>query len=292
MIKSMTGYGQSSRENSNCQISVEIKSLNSKFLDCSLKLPRIFSDKELELRSLINDHLERGKVSVAIEYQTKDLASGKAEINETLFQAYYQQYADLHKKIAAPDTDLFKLALHSPEVLSQKDQSEAALQDWPLVMEAIKEAMVACDRFRQQEGDTLKSKFLAYINIIDTLLTEVIAHDPVRIGNIRNRIGNNLEDLIGKDKIDQNRFEQELIFYVEKLDISEEKVRLKTHLDYFVDVLQKEKSAGKKLGFIAQEIGREINTIGSKANDATIQKKVVVMKDELEKIKEQLMNLI
>jgi len=292
MIKSMTGYGQSTKENNNCQITVEIKSLNSKFLDCSLKLPRAFSDKELEIRNLINDSLERGKVSISIDYQTKDAESGKAAINESLFLSYYQQYAELCKKVSAPETDLFKLALHSPEVLSQKDTSEEALQDWPLVFEAIKEAISACDKFRQQEGDTLKGKFLGYIKIIEDLLNEVIAQDPIRMENIRKRINNNLEEIIGKDKIDQNRFEQELIFYTEKLDISEEKVRLKTHLDYFIEVLQKEKSAGKKLGFIGQEIGREINTIGSKANDATIQKKVVVMKDELEKIKEQLMNLI
>lgn len=288
----MTGYGLAHRENERCTISVEVKSLNSKFLDCSVRLPKVFSDKELEVRAAVTDTLERGKVGISIDYSSKGDTLSKAEINEALFKAYYHQYFQLQQSVNAPASDLFKLALHSPEVMTAVDASESTKEDWPLVMEAIKEALQACNSFREDEGKTLKIKFKEYIQVITDLLGQVEAHDPSRILSIRNRISQNLNEWIGASKIDTNRFEQELIYYIEKLDISEEKVRLRSHLEYFIQVLETEKSAGKKLGFISQELGREINTIGSKANDASIQKWVVAMKDELEKIKEQLLNLI
>ena len=288
----MTGYGKAQAERNNTIVTVEVKTLNSKFLEVNLRLPKAFSEKEIEIRNLLSQQLERGKASVAIEVQSADATESKIEYNKPLFLSYYRQLQDLAVAAGAPSfDDLFRIVMQQPDVAKvvNNDLSE---DEWDLVSGLIEEAVQACDAFREREGAALQEKLSAYIDEIKRQLTAVEQRDPARAENVRDRLNKKLEDLQQVDKVDQNRLEQELIYYIEKLDISEEKVRLLTHLNYFEQVLQSPESNGKKLGFIAQEIGREINTIGSKANDAEIQRYVVNMKEELEKIKEQVLNII
>ncbi len=292
MIKSMTGYGLASHETENVKIVVEVKTLNSKFLDLSLKLPRAFSDKELFIRKLISDRLERGKVGLSVDYLDAETSLPKLSLNEDLFKAYYDQLKKLSVAVNAETSDIFKIALQSPDVMTAEPPSDANAKNWDVVLQTIEEALEKCNEFRTQEGATLQEQIASSINTIGELLQKVGVQDPHRTETIRARIKQNIEELSMKGVADENRLEQEIIFYVEKLDISEEKVRLKSHLDYFLEMMEQPNSQGKKLGFISQEIGREINTIGSKANDALIQKYVVGMKEELEKIKEQLLNII
>lgn len=292
MIKSMTGYGTVNHESEHLKASVEVKTLNSKFLDLNLRLPRAFSDKELEIRKIVSDILERGKVSLTIEYLDPNGSAGSLSINQTLFVAYYNQLKALAQEVQADTRDLFKLALQSPEVMASGDKLEDNSTSWELLKVEVREALVKCDEFRVKEGASLQVQLEASIKNIGELLENVIAQDPLRIENIRNRIRQNIEELSLSGVGDENRLEQEIIYYIEKLDINEEKVRLRSHLDYFIEIMHMPSSQGKKLGFISQEIGREINTIGSKANDALIQKYVVGMKEELEKIKEQLLNIV
>ena len=293
MIKSMTGFGQSVEDNGQAQLSVEIKSLNSKFLDLNLRLPKSFSDKELELRNMVSEKLERGKVSVVVEY----LRSGDDEIkqsyNAVLFKAYFAELSRLAKQVdVTADAGIFELALGSPEVIQSRLRDEASEEEWQWVKKAVVEAISKCNAFREQEGKVLQSALIECCRKIHAGLVAVDALDPVRVTKIRDRIRGNVATFLGEDGYDTNRLEQEIIYYIEKLDINEEKVRLKSHLDYFEDTLMEPQANGKKLSFISQEIGREINTIGSKANDAGIQKHVVGMKEELEKIKEQLNNVL
>lgn len=271
---------------------MEVKTLNSKFFDLSIKIPKLFSEKELEIRNLINDKLERGKVAVSIEYVKKDQVSGRINFNRELFKSYYEELSELVSEVNAPKEDLYKIVLQLPEVQVLQKGNEDIENDWTLVKEVLKEAVNKCNEFRAIEGKSLLNNFLDYIESIERNLKEVEAQAPARLENIKARIRANVEELIPQDQVDKNRFEQELIYYIEKLDINEETVRLKAHLKFFLEVIHKEDSPGKKLNFIAQEIGREINTIGSKANDAHIQKSVVYMKEELEKIKEQLLNIL
>jgi uncharacterized protein (TIGR00255 family) len=293
MIKSMTGFGQATFVRGELSIAVEIKSLNSKFLDLSLRIPKLFADREPELRTLVAEKLERGKVSVAIDYQQ----TGKTEIrqtyNEELFVAYYEALKRLSDRVMvkSPET-IFSLALNSPEVIQGNGKEEPGPAEWEGVHTLVQEALHKLEQFRITEGEVLEQKMAEYIGAIRSELLQLEALDPRRVDKIKNRIRGNLTDFFGNEGFDPNRLEQEIIFYVERLDIHEERVRLKTHLDYFLQVLSAGQSNGKKLGFIAQEIGREINTIGSKANDAAIQMHVVLMKDELEKIKEQLNNVV
>lgn len=292
MIKSMTGYGLASHETENVKIVVEVKTLNSKFLDLNLKLPRAFTEKELFIRKLISDRLERGKVGLSVDYLDAETSLPKLSLNEALFKAYYDQLKSLSVAVNAETSDIFKIALQSPDVMTSEPQSDANVKNWDVVIQTIEEALERCNQFRLQEGSTLQEQIKASIVTIGELLREVGEQDPQRTETIRARIKQNIEELSLKGTVDENRLEQEIIFYVEKLDISEEKVRLKSHLDYFLEMMEQSVSQGKKLGFISQEIGREINTIGSKANDALIQKYVVGMKEELEKIKEQLLNIV
>lgn len=292
MIKSMTGYGLASHETENVKIVVEVKTLNSKFLDLNLKLPRAFTEKELFIRKLISDRLERGKVGLSVDYLDAETSLPKLSLNEALFKAYYDQLKTLSLAVNAETSDIFKIALQSPDVMTTEPQSDANVKNWDVVIQTIEEALERCNQFRLQEGATLQEQIKASIVTIDELLQKVGEQDPQRTETIRGRIKQNIEELSLKGSVDENRLEQEIIFYVEKLDISEEKVRLKSHLDYFLEMMEQPVSQGKKLGFISQEIGREINTIGSKANDALIQKYVVGMKEELEKIKEQLLNIV
>ena len=292
MLKSMTGYGTATISNDEIELNVEVKSLNSKFMDVGVRMSRAIFEKEIETRNLVTDKLVRGKVSVNIEIKKKGNESS-ISYNEELFESYYHELKRLADKVSDSSQDIFRLAVQSPEVtVSQTDNNQLVeLWDGTLKLGLI-EAIDKCDQYRIDEGSVLQSKLESYISEIRKQLNSVIEVDPIRVAKVKERISNNLNSIMGEEKIDQNRFEQEMIYYIEKLDISEEKVRLTNHLDYFMEVISLPQSNGKKLGFIAQEIGREVNTIGSKANDSTMQKLVVVMKEELEKIKEQVLNVL
>ncbi len=288
----MTGYGVETISNEQIEVNVEVKSLNSKFMDVGVRLSRVISDKEIEVRNLITDQLVRGKVSVNIEIKKKG-NEASISYNEALFENYYFELKKLADKVGETTKDIFRLAVQSPEVsVSQSDNTQIEEQWDSVIKDGLRSAINKCDQYRMDEGKVLKDKLEGYITAIKEQLEKVIAIDPQRVEKIKDRITNNLKSIIGEEKIDQNRFEQELIYYIEKLDISEEKVRLTNHLAYFTEVINLPTSNGKKLGFISQEIGREVNTIGSKANNAEMQKQVVVMKEELEKIKEQVLNVL
>jgi len=292
MIKSMTGFGQSSNDDGQVQITAEIKSLNSKFLDLNLRLPKIFSDKEIEVRTIVSEKLERGKVSVNIEYQCYGDEEVKQSYNQNLFVAYYAELKKLADRVVAPYEGLFELALNSPDVIQNKIKEGTSDDEWKKVKACIIEAIEKCEEFRRAEGKVLGKVLKECCSVIARELKSVEKLDPKRVERIREKLKGNIVSFFGEEGYDTNRLEQEIIFYIEKLDINEEKVRLNSHLDYFQQILNEGQSNGKKLGFISQEIGREVNTIGSKASDAAIQKHVVVMKEELEKIKEQLNNVV
>ncbi len=288
----MTGYGLAGLEDKNFIISVEVKTLNSKFLDLSIRSPKQFSDKELEIRNMVSGVLERGKVNLNIEFTNKTTEDLPISINEDLFLTYFSKYQAMLEKAGSQSGEIFKLALQSPNVISNISEKNTDAQEWESIKVAITKALKECDVFRSDEGKVLEGKFMENLSVIRNGLGEVKSADPVRKERIRERIRNNFKDWLEENSFDKNRFEQELIYYFEKIDITEELVRLETHLDYFEKNLKVDNNQGKKLGFISQEIGREINTIGSKANDAHIQKHVVIMKDELEKIKEQSLNIL
>ncbi|WP_041779164.1 YicC/YloC family endoribonuclease [Belliella baltica] len=292
MIKSMTGYGLASFEDDTFILSVEVKTLNSKFLDLSIRSPKQFSDKEQEIRNMVSAVLERGKVNVSIDFSRKvgeDLPVG---FNVSLFSSYYHKYLEMSNLVGADSKDLFKIALQSPNVMTQVTEKTSAAEEWEVVKKYLNIALINCDGFRRDEGNVLEKKFKENLSVLRSGLASISKEDPIRKERIRLRIRNNFKEWLEENDFDKNRFEQELIYYFEKVDITEEIVRLSTHLDYFEKNLKEGTNQGKKLGFISQEIGREINTIGSKANDANIQKHVIVMKDELEKIKEQGLNII
>ncbi|HET9486776.1 MAG TPA: DUF1732 domain-containing protein, partial [Chryseosolibacter sp.] len=242
--------------------------------------------------NMVSERLERGKVSVSIEYEKLSDGQIKQIYNETLFVAYYQELKKLADRVYAPYESLFELALNSPDVIQGNIKEEVGEEVWIKVKGLLNEALKKCDDFRVDEGKVLGKMLGNCCRVIEDSLEKVRELDPKRVARIRERLKNNVISFFGEEDFDTNRLEQEIIFYIEKLDINEEKVRLKSHLDYFMDALVEPQSNGKKLGFIAQEVGREINTIGSKSNDAEIQKHVVVMKEELEKIKEQLNNVV
>lgn len=288
----MTGFGLSSFSLEELTVSIEVKSLNSKFLDTGIRLPKVYSEKEAEVRNLVAEKLERGKISVTVDYVKTGKQAVTQKYNETLFMAYYAELKRLADRAMAPYENLFQIALNSPDVIQPNGKETLDPREWEKVVAAILKAIEECDAFRTLEGKVLAEKIATYIESIRTALLEVERLDPKRIEKIRSRITGRVKDFFGDEGFDLNRLEQEIIFYIEKLDIHEERVRLKTHLDHFEEALKSHQSNGKKLGFIAQEIGREINTIGSKANDAEIQKHVILMKEELEKIKEQLGNVL
>lgn len=288
----MTGYGQARYEDDQYCISVEIKTLNSKFLDVGLRIPKAFADKEIVVRNLISEQLERGKVSLMLEYTNKIDDTAKININEKLFKAYYDKLKALSDSVNANSEDVFRMAVQFPEVIETIDDNSNREREWELIWPVLKNALDNCNAFRAQEGAVLSENLKHYITSIKENLVKIIELDPKRIERIRNRLQGNLNEFIHKEDIDENRLEQELIYYIEKLDISEEKVRLTSHLNYFMEILSSNDSMGKKMNFMTQEIGREINTIGSKSNDAEMQKLVVNMKEELEKVKEQILNLL
>ena len=296
MIKSMTGFGTATVEKEGFSVTVEVKSLNSKVLDASFRLPRNLSDKEIELRNLLTQSLERGKVNLTVDVQRTGEVKPRVSVNRDLVRAYYRDLVATAAELGASSNECFRLALQMPEAYSFESNGEesrqAAAEEWAHVRTATEQALRECNHFREQEGSALEIKFYEYTDRIRTLLARVDERDPHRIAAVRERLRKHVADLVTEEQFDRNRFEQELIYYVEKYDISEEKVRLITHLDYFREVLRAPDANGKKLNFIAQEIGREINTIGSKANDAEIQRCVIEMKEELEKIKEQSLNIL
>jgi uncharacterized protein (TIGR00255 family) len=291
MIKSMTGFGKSVTEIPGKKVTVEVRSLNSKALDLNLRLPYIYKEKELGLRSDISKQIERGKIDLTV-FTESNQETLPVAINKTLAKTYYRELKALSEELNENSTNLLALVVKMPEVMkAEREVVELDEAEWEQVKMAVDRAIEAFQKFRSDEGKILANEFQTRIGIIYALLEDVVKMDSSRVENVRTRIKNNIAEFVEKEKIDQNRFEQELIYYIEKLDITEEKLRLKTHLDYFMNTMQ-EPACGRKLGFISQEIGREINTIGSKANDAGVQKLVVQMKDELEKIKEQLLNVL
>ncbi|MFN0256045.1 YicC/YloC family endoribonuclease [Pedobacter ureilyticus] len=287
----MTGFGLASTDHGSVKFSVEIKSLNSKFLELGLKIPKAFSDKELYLRNLCNKAIERGKVSMAITVERSEESQKGASINETLLKKYYTQLVEVNKSLGADISNLLPSVLNLPDVITYTEE-EASESEWEILEATFQKALKNFGQFREDEGKVLKADLELRIKNILGFFAEVETLAPLRIPHIKTRLTQFLEDTVGKVNYDQNRFEQELIYYIDKLDITEEQTRLKSHCDYFVATLKDKDANGKKLGFISQEIGREINTMGAKANDAQIQQLVVGMKEELEKIKEQLLNVL
>jgi TIGR00255 family protein len=290
----MTGYGRITRVLGDKKISCEIKSLNSKQIDINFKLPANYREYELEYRSLIAKYIVRGKVDVVVAVE-EDSLKNRPLINKSVIKAYYEQIKNISNDISIPEPcsdNWFRILLSMPDVY-QTDTVSASNEDSAEILSVVKDSLLVFDKFRQQEGNTLESFLKERIKRISLLLTEVDKYEKERVQRIKERILDELKQLTAKsDIIDQNRLEQEMIFYIEKLDISEEKSRLKCHLEYFVNTIDAEQNQGKKLGFISQEIGREINTLGSKSNHSEIQKIVVMMKDELEQIKEQVLNVL
>lgn len=291
MIQSMTGYGKATAEVGNRKVIVEIKSLNSKAMDISTKIIPAYRDKELDIRSRITAALERGKVDFAL-YIDAAAATGAQTINAAVFNSYLQQIESLALKTEyrVPD-DIISTVLRMPEVLSSNQQEEVSEEEWQTVSKAVDQAINALVEYRKVEGAALEKKFREKISNISALLASVEPYEKERVNKIKERMRASMIDAVGKN-YDENRFEQEMIFYIEKLDISEEKQRLSNHLEYFIKTLEEGHGQGKKLGFIAQEMGREINTLGSKSNQAKMQNIVVRMKDELEQIKEQVLNVM
>jgi uncharacterized protein (TIGR00255 family) len=291
MLKSMTGYGIASFDSGSTKYTVEIKSLNSKFLELSLRLPRAFSEKEFQLRNECNKQIERGKVNLSINVEQASSTIKAAGIDTALLKNYYNQLKAVSAELNEPANNLLQLALGLPEVVKYEEDIVSE-EEWKVVEKTFQQALTAFQQFRADEGNVLEQDVKYRIGIILKNLELVEVEEPKRIPLIKERLNQFLKDAIDRESIDQNRFEQELIYYIDKLDITEEKIRLKSHCDYFIETLKNADANGKKLGFISQEIGREINTLGSKANDANIQKLVVGMKEELEKIKEQLLNVL
>lgn len=291
MIQSMTGYGKATAVFENKKINVEIKSLNSKALDLSTRIAPIYREKEIEIRNLISKTLERGKVDFSI-WVEKDAADTAAPINTAILESYYKQIKSISMTTEIPmPEDWFSLLLRMPDVMTKVDIQELSEEEWTVVSAAIQEALERLVEFRKQEGAALEKKFTEKIDNIAALLKSIEPYEQERVGKIRDRIIDALEKTISVD-YDKNRLEQELIYYIEKLDINEEKQRLTNHLNYFRETMREGHGQGKKLGFIAQEMGREINTTGSKSNQAEMQNTVVKMKDELEQIKEQVLNVM
>ena len=291
MIQSMTGYGKSVAEFCGKKIHVEIKSLNSKALDLSTRIAPLYREKEIEVRSLIAAELERGKVDFSIWIE-KDESGAAAPINQAIINDYYQQIQNISLQTGIPmPNDWFSILLRLPDVTTKTEVEELSEEEWNVVLATVKEALGKLVEFRKQEGQALAVKFTQKIENITALLASIEPYEKERVEKIRQRIVTALEQ-IPEAEYDKNRLEQEMIYYIEKLDISEEKQRLTNHLKYFMETMKDGKGQGKKLGFIAQEMGREINTTGSKSNLAEMQNIVVKMKDELEQIKEQVLNVM
>ena len=284
MIQSMTGFGKSVLSLADKHISIEIKSLNSKSIDINTRIPQVYREKELDFRKLIAEQLQRGKVDFSIFIENTGTQT-PSKINPNIVKSYIEQMRAI---VDGDLTELLKMAVRMPDALQTTSESISE-EELANIFQHINLAIADLQNFRSQEGKVLEKDFILRINNINRLLQEVQGMDEERLALIRERLEKAVADI---QNVDANRFEQELIFYLEKLDITEEKIRLKKHLDYFLETLHSEESNGRKLSFIAQEIGREVNTLGSKANFAPMQQLVVQMKDELEKIKEQVLNVL
>jgi len=285
MIESMTGFGGASSVFENKKIIVEIKSLNSKNCDLNVRLPGRYKSKELEIHKILKEDLKRGKVDFYLNLETVS-GGGETLLNKAVLENYIKDLKTIAPQ--ASDIDLLSIASHFPEVISSSNY-EVSEEEWKVLVSTIKEALNSLAEFRKIEGKALQTKLASYVKNIEENLSKVIPFEEVRIQNIKEKLRANLKEF---QEVDEARFYQEIIYYTEKLDISEEKVRLAQHCKYYMEVMRNEESNGKKLGFIAQEMGREINTLGSKASHQEIQKLVVKMKDDLEKIKEQTLNVL
>lgn len=287
----MTGYGKAECLLPDKKLTIEIKSLNSKQLDSNMRLPSLYKEKELDMRKLIAAQLERGKVECSFYYELSENAM-TGVINEKAVASYFEQIKRVAGQLGVEASqELLATVMRLPDTL-KTEKAELGKEEWEEVKLALEEALSALNEYRSAEGLAMDKDLRLRVEAISSHLAETEKFEKERVSLVRQRIEKNLEELIQKDAIDQNRLEQELIYYLEKLDTSEEKVRLENHCKYFLDTMEEEGPNGKKLGFISQEMGREINTLGSKANHAEIQKHVVDMKDELEKIKEQVLNVL
>ena len=291
MIKSMTGFGKVEVDAPERKIHIEIKSLNSKQADVNLRLPGLYRELEPEIRTLLSKRLNRGKIDFSANYEEL-LATQPEVFNRVLIKEYYTEVTGLAKELNLQvPSDILNTLLRLPDVM-KNEQKEVSDHEKIAFMRGVNEALNAMDAFREQEGKALLADILLRVGFIEKALDAVQPYEVVRIEHIRQRIRQNLSEVIEEAHLDTNRLEQELIYYLEKIDITEEKVRLRNHCNYFRETLNESEAVGRKLGFITQEMGREINTLGSKANDARIQQIVVGMKDELEKIKEQILNIL
>lgn len=286
MIQSMTGFGKASLQLPTKKITVELKSLNSKGMDLNVRMPSVYREMELGLRNQIAQQLERGKIdfSLYIEVTGEETST---KVNAPIVKAYIAQMRDILPD--ADNTELMKMAVRMPDAL-KTERDEIDENEWKQIQTVINEALANINQFRMDEGASLEKEFQLRIANIRSYMDQALELDPERVQNIKNKLQTAIDEL--KVNVDENRFEQELIYYLEKLDITEEKVRLTNHLDYFIETIKGNEANGRKLGFITQEMGREINTMGSKSNHAGMQKLVVMMKDELEKIKEQVLNVL
>ena len=290
MIKSMTGFGRAAGEVNGTMVTVEIRSLNSKFLELGLRMPKAFNEKEMELRSQFMKEFERGKVDVSI-IMANGTDDQQLTFNRDLIKAYIKEFKTIEKENKISPTDYLRLVTGLPNVMSAK-KTAVDETTWKKIEKLIKTAVQAFNAFRLQEGKLLEEEFAGRLKSIEKHLKIIEKLEPERIKSFRARINQSLAEVVENVKIDQNRFEQEMIYYIEKLDVSEEKFRLRSHCNYYMESLKSKDANGKKLGFIIQEIGREINTLGSKANHAAMQQHVVEMKDDLEKMKEQIANVL
>ena len=291
MIRSMTGYGKAECELAQKKITIEVKSLNSKQLDLNTRIPGVYREKEIEIRREISDKLIRGKVDFSLYSESMGVESNSA-INSSMVKSYFSQLAEISTELGLPVNErILPIIMQLPDVV-KITRDEPDENEWKIIVGAIREALTALDNFRLQEGLSLYNDIIINLNTITSLLEQVTPYEQERTAKVKERILEGLKELSSPEGVDHNRLEQEMIFYLEKLDINEEKVRLGNHCSYFIETLELDEPVGKKLGFIAQEIGREINTLGSKANHTEMQKLVIGMKDALERIKEQLLNAL
>lgn len=292
MIKSMTGFGKTTVEVGNKKVVIEIKSLNSKQLDLNLRMPNLYKEKEMEVRGMVKEWLDRGKVDMFIYFDNSETEK-EVQINRSVVAQYFNQMLEIAESLGAvPDKgELLQTVMRFPDTLQTKTE-ELKEEEWSQLKAGVETALEAMNHFRMQEGKALIEDIVHRVRLIQDLSAQVPQFEKKRVEVIRQKLQEKLTEWTDVKNIDQNRMEQEIIYYLEKLDITEEKVRLANHCKYFIETVEKEEAPGRKIGFIAQEIGREINTMGSKANDHDIQKLVVRMKDELEKIKEQSLNVL
>lgn len=291
MLLSMTGYGRATQNRQEKTFLVELRSLNSKYSDLRLKSPQNLREKETELRKMVKDFAKRGKLEMIVEIKSIS-GSEQFGLNVPLFKTYYKALSELAQEANYSDNNLMSAILRLPNVVASSD-GELEKEDWTVLKQTVEQAMEKFQEFRKTEGAALAQDLISSIESIVQFLKEVTPFEKERVDNVKTRLSRNLEEHLGKDRIDDNRYEQEVLFYLEKMDINEEKVRLAQHCSYFLEVLDnKDLAKGRKLSFISQEIGREINTLGAKAYSADIQRLVVGMKDELEKIKEQIANIV